>query len=89
MSAPTLREIYQQQIDFVNASKADVHAVPIHGTVSITDDTGAEVFLDGEDGSDFITRAHRLWNETGYLTQSEADEVTAYPYMDQLAEAQS
>ena len=80
------RIIRQAQIDYVNNSGITVETVPIYGTVSIKDSDGAEIFLDGHEGSQFITESRRAWNDMGDITQSEADELTAYPYADALGE---
>ena len=84
-----LRKIHQQQIDYVNASGVTVETVPIHGHVTISDESGAEIFLQGDEGSEFIAESRRLWRDTGDRTEAECNEIIAYPYCDLLAEIDS
>jgi hypothetical protein len=78
--------IRQAQIDYVNNSGITVETVPIYGHVTIKDNDGNEIFLQGHEGSNFISESRRAWNDMGDITQSEADELTAYPYADALGE---
>lgn len=81
-----LHDIHQQQIDYVNDSGITVETTPIYGYVSIKDSDGSEIFLQDSDGNAFIAESRHLWNTLGNRTQSECDEIVAYPYAYLLAE---
>ena len=80
------KQIHQSMIDYVNNSKITVEVVEIYGTVSITDNDGGKVFLQGEDGYIFVAESRRLWNKFEDITMSEVHELLAYPYADLLME---
>jgi hypothetical protein len=89
-----LHDIHQQQIDHVNNSGITVEKTPsvtinhvqLYGYVSIKDSDGSEIFLKDFEGNAFIAESRRLWNTLGNRTQSECDEIVAYPYAYLLAE---
>jgi len=76
------KEIHQQQIDYVNNSGITVEVVHIHGTVDIKRDGETLVYLQGFEGEVFCTEALHLWNKYEDITQSEVNELLAYPYAD-------
>ncbi len=77
------KAIHQQQIDYVNNSGLTVEVVEIYGTVDIKNADGSTlIYLQGEDGSSFITEARRNWNKFEDITQAEAYELQAYQYAD-------
>lgn len=81
-----LREIQDQQLDYVHNSGVTVTTTPIYGYVSITDERGAEIFLQDSEGSEFISESRRLWESDGELTRTQCNELIAYKYVDLLAE---
>ena len=80
----SIKKIHRQQIDYVNNSGVTVEVVEIYGHVTIADGEGNEIFLQGDEGSDFIGRARCVWNRRGNITRAEASAITAYPYVDTL-----
>jgi hypothetical protein len=77
------KAIHQQMIDYVNNSGLTVEVVEIYGTVAIKERDGSTlVYLQGEEGSNFITEARRNWNKFEDITQAEANELQAYQYAD-------
>lgn len=57
-----------------------IHVVSIRGTVAI----GDVIFLQGDEGSAFISEANRLWRELGDVSHSEVWAHLARPYVDCL-----
>lgn len=76
------RAVHQQQIDYVRKSGITVEVVPIYGTVAIETKEGTLAFLQGDEGSSFVTEARHLWNKWEDITMSEVYELLAYPYAD-------
>lgn len=62
-----LQDILHADAEYTRNSGADVEIVSIYGTVCISDTTGGneDIFLQGDEGSAFISEVNRLWNETG------------------------
>lgn len=74
-------------IILTNAERArnlTVHVASIYGTVSIKDDTGQECFLQGDEGSAFISEARHLWNKSGDVTMGDVYLHLALPYAENL-----
>lgn len=83
-----LREIQDQQLMEVHDSGVQVVTVPIYGHVTIRDEEGRELFLQGAEGYEFISAARRLWGTSGDLTTDQCNEIMAYDYLYELAEAE-
>lgn len=77
-----LKEIHQQQIDYVRNSGITVDVVQIYGTVDIQGPDGTIMFLQGWQASDFLAQRRRLYNEYEDISMSELNELLAYPYAD-------
>ncbi len=83
MRSAKLKEIHQQQIDYVNNSGLTVEVVEIFGTVSIKKRDGSTlVFMDEGEGSAFIAEAKHNWHTFEDITMAEAYELQAYQYAD-------
>jgi len=76
------KEIHQQQIDYVRNSDITVEVVHIYGTVDIKREGETLIYLQGFEGEVFCTEATHLWNHYGDISQSEVNELLAYPYAD-------
>lgn len=61
-----------------------VEVISIYGTVCIKDTTGEKenIFLQGDEGSAFISEANRLYDEVQTVSQSECYLHLARPYVD-------
>lgn len=77
-----LKEIHQQQIDYVRNSGITVNVVEIYGTVDIQCSDGTLAYLQGFEGEVFVSERRRLYNEYEDITMSELNELLAYPYAD-------
>jgi len=82
MRTEKLKEIHQQQIDYVRNSGITVSVVQIYGTVDIQGREGTVVFLQGFEGEVFISERRKLFNEYEDISMSELNELLAYPYAD-------
>jgi hypothetical protein len=56
--------------------------VHIYGTVDIQCNGRTLVYLQGFEGEVFCTEATHLWNKYEDISQSEVNELLAYPYAD-------
>lgn len=76
------------EIILANAERArnlTVHVESIYGTVSIKDvEDGQECFLQGDEGSAFVSEARRLWEESGDVTMTDVYLHLALPYAENL-----
>jgi len=79
-----LSDIIQNNIAAVDKAGVSVHVVSILGHVSIKDTKGNEVFLQGDDGSCFISKSKALWDEVGNIGMDEAYKFYAYDYLELL-----
>lgn len=80
----TLTEIILATAARADASGITVSACSLYGTVSIKDNQGNECFLQGDDGSAFISEAKRLWEESGDVTMMDCYLHLAFPYAECL-----
>ena len=76
------KAIHQQMIDYVNNSGITVEVTHIYGTVDIKCKEGTLAYLQGFEGEVFCTEATHLWNKYEDISQSEVNELLAYPYAD-------
>lgn len=78
----------KEQIDFTNLNYAyvDVDVNSALGYIVIADDTGEneDIFLQGEDASNFIEERNRIWEEVGTVVRPEVDRFLAKPYVDNI-----
>ncbi len=77
-----LKEIHQQQIDYVRNSGITVEVVEIYGTVDIQGREGTVIYLQDWQASDFLAQRRKLYNEYEDISMSELNELLAYPYAD-------
>lgn len=82
MRTDKMKQIHQQQIDYVRNSGITVEVVQIHGTVDIQGRSGTIAFLQGFEGSAFLGQRRRLYHEYEDISMSELNELLAYPYAD-------
>ena len=75
-----LCKVIRQQAEYLRDITIEVDEA--FETVSITDDEGVDIFLQGEDAAEFIAEAEKLWNEAGGVTEDEAYASIAVPYVD-------
>ena len=80
------RSVIDRNIQAVNDAGVLVQAISIFGTVSIRDMKGNKIFLQGDEGSAFISQAKALYDELGDISLQEACEFYAYDYLDLLKE---
>ena len=80
----TLTEILTQQAQFTNGSGFRVEIDRPYSWVSILKINSMEstVFLQGEEGTEFINEVERLWHETGDLPRNTIAEALAGPYLE-------
>lgn len=78
----TLHDIITANCEYLKDVRVDV--VSIYGTVNIIDLTGEHesIFLQGDEGSAFISEARQLWNEVGTVTIDDCHLHLAKPYID-------
>lgn len=78
----SLSKIIEQDAEYMK--DVTVHVVSIYGHVTISDDKGVQedIFLQGDDGSAFISQMKSLWHETGNLSESTIALHLAKPYVD-------
>jgi len=86
-----LIDIVEQQAKFTRNSGVEVEIDSAMGTVNIfeTDNPNCCVFLQGDEGYQWIAGALRLWNEAEHISMEIAELAQAYPYLDILAEVRS
>lgn len=79
-----LQDIIAQDVEYMK--HVTVHVVSNYGTVTISDDTGAneDIFMQGDDAEQFISQVDRLWNELGDVSKGELELHLAKPYVDCL-----
>lgn len=83
-----LKEIHQQQIDYVMNSGITVSVVEIYGTVDIQDKDGNTIkYMQDWEGSDFISERRHSFNKWEDITMAELNYLMAYPYADLEATA--
>lgn len=80
----TRKDVIKRNVDFVDNSGVDIHVVSILGHVLIKDNQGGEVFLQGDDAAEFISKAWALWHKEGDISMGEAYKFFAYDYVDLL-----
>ena len=80
----TLTEILTQQSQFTNNSGFRVEMDKPYSWVSILklDSKKSTIFLQGEEGAEFINEVERLWHETGDLPRNTIAEALAGPYLE-------
>ena len=79
-----LQDILHTDAEYVRSSGADVEVVSIYGTVCISDTTGKneDIFLQGDEGSAFISEVNRIWHETGDMDKDSIACALAKQYID-------
>lgn len=82
----TFNNILQQQADYCRNSGITVSVNSRFEWVTITDDEGAEIFLQGDDAAQFIAEVKALENKYDEEPHMSILLVIAYPYADLLAE---
>jgi len=87
MRTDKMKQIHQQQIDYVRNSGITVNVVEIYGTVDIQSPEGTLAYLQGFEGEVFVSERRKLYNEYEDITMSELNELLAYPYADLEATA--
>lgn len=83
-----LQDILHAHADYVRSTGANVEIVSIYGTVCISDTTGKneDIFMQGDDASDFISEVNRLWNKTGDMDKDTIACALAKQYIECLWE---
>lgn len=81
-----LSKILEYQAAFTRGSGFKVETDVRHSWVSISriESDESTIFMQGDEGSDFIDEVDRLWSETGNLTQDTIAEALALPYIEVL-----
>jgi hypothetical protein len=79
-----IQDILHADAEYTRNSGADVEMISIYGTVCISDTTGKneDIFLQGDEGSAFISEVNRIWNETGDMDKDTIACALAKPYID-------
>lgn len=80
----TLSEILKQHAAFTRNSGFRVETNSAYSWVSINriESDESAIFLQGDEGSDFIDEVERLWLETGDLSPSTIALALAMPYIE-------
>lgn len=80
----TLTQIIAADAEFM--ANVTVHVVSNMGTVCISDDDGLQddIFLQGDDGSAFISERESLWHELGDIDRGSIELHLAKPYVENL-----
>ena len=83
-----LIDIINQQAEFTRNSGVEVETDPAMGTVNIfeTDNPDRCVFLQDEEGYQWIDEARELWERAEDISMETAELAQAYPYLDLFAE---
>lgn len=78
----SLGNFVKKHIRFYRDISVDVNRP--FGRVSITDDSGGEIFLQNDEGYDFIDRADALYQKTGNIDMDQAYLFIATDYADAI-----
>lgn len=82
----TFNSVLESQARYCAKSGITVSVDRRHDWVTITDESGADIFLQGDDGAQFIAQADALENQYNEEPHHNILLVVAYPYADLLAE---
>ena len=75
-----LCKIVRQQADYLRNCTIDVDEA--FEWVSITDDEGMDIYMQGEEAAEFIEEATKLWNTAGGVTEEECYASIAVAHVD-------
>lgn len=79
-----LQDILHADAEYTRNSGADVEIVSVYGTVCISDTTGKneDIFLQGDEGSAFISEVNRIWNDAGDMDKDSIACALAKQYIE-------
>jgi hypothetical protein len=76
--------VFNDLVRTVDASGVTVEVTSNQGWVSINAPDSEGVFLQGDEGYDFVEKAREVWDELQEVTMEDAYKFRAYDYLDLL-----